>query len=477
MGVLLPLVLGLVVAVAAELRALRQALIAENVLITTMTSQYAAPALAFEDRAGVNRTMETLGHRPELHFAVVYDLSGKVFSAYQSPGAEGPDPAHPPFPEGAHADLSKGIVEVYQPVSYAGTRYGTLHLRSSTRSLSDRIRAYLWGLAAVALGVGVFSLGFAFALQRVISRPIFSLLDATRTVTERGEYTARAAKASDDEIGALADGFNTMIAEIDRRQQALRRSEEALKRSLEELAHTQDELVRTERLAAVGELAAVMAHEVRNPLGAMFNSLENLRRYWEPPPLAAGLLAILREEAERLNCIVEDLLDFARPNPPQLSLQELAPIIASAVEVATCNAPAGRFRVRLQVGPELPPVPMDERMIRQVLLNLVINAVQAMPGGGEIRVLACQDERGGKPWARVNVEDSGPGMPPETAARLFEPFFTTKASGTGLGLAVVRRFVEAHHGDVSVRTGVGQGSDFTVWLPLQPQPGATTSPR
>src|SRR5262249_40563217 len=151
-----------------------------------------------------------------------------------------------------------------------------------------------------------------------------------------------------------------------------------------ELARTQKELVEKERLAAVGELAAVMAHEVRNPLGAVFNALQAIGRKWSPPTEVATMLRIVEEEADRLDRIVEDLLDFARPSLPARAPTALDRVINSAVEVATCAVPTSALDIQLSIDPTLPPVPIDERMIRQALINLLINAMQAMPAGGAI---------------------------------------------------------------------------------------------
>ncbi|MBI3181763.1 MAG: hypothetical protein HYZ28_06435 [Myxococcales bacterium] len=238
-----------------------------------------------------------------------------------------------------------------------------------------------------------------------------------------------------------------------------------LKRSYGTLERTQAELVAKERLAAVGELAAVMAHEVRNPLGVVFNSLGSLRKLLGDVRDGAALLDMMEEEADRLDRIVGDLLDFARPKPPNLLPEALEPIIFGAIETARRAVPNRGVDFQVEVR-GLGAVVMDSRMIRQALVNLLINAVQALPRGGRVRVLASEEARGGEPFARIEVSDDGPGIPSESAMRLFEPFFTTKASGTGLGLAVVRRFVEAHQGEVAVETSPERGTTFRVLIPV-----------
>ncbi len=242
---------------------------------------------------------------------------------------------------------------------------------------------------------------------------------------------------------------------------------EDLRRSYAELARTQEELVKRERLAALGELSAVVAHEVRNPLGVIFNSLGSLRRILKPSGDAAMLLDIVGEEADRLNRIVGDLLDFARPHEPSLQPEPLGDIVRDVVDAAGSDPAATGVEVRTDVADELPLVRADARMIRQALLNLVINGLQAMPKGGSLELTVKPVRRGNQTMVQLDVSDSGPGIPAEFAERIFQPFFTTKASGTGLGLAVVKRIIDAHRGELSVQNRPGGGTTFTLRLPLE----------
>jgi signal transduction histidine kinase len=236
---------------------------------------------------------------------------------------------------------------------------------------------------------------------------------------------------------------------------------EDLRRSYEQLAQAQRQLIEQERLAALGELSAVVAHEVRNPLGVLFNSLGSLRRLVKPEGDARVLLDIMGEEAERLDHIVGDLLDFARPVTPVLQPEPLERVVDEAVAAAVA-AGVGQVVVQREVVAGLPPVPMDARLVRQAVLNVAANAVQAMPHGGRLAVRIRRDAEG----VLLELEDSGPGIPEEIRARIFEPFFTTKASGTGLGLAVVKRIVDGHGGAISVSSGPGGGTVVQLRFPL-----------
>ena len=238
-----------------------------------------------------------------------------------------------------------------------------------------------------------------------------------------------------------------------------------LRQSYADLARTQEQLVQRERLAALGELAAIVAHDIRNPLGAVFNAIGAIRQQANAGGDArlATLLAILEEEASRMNEIVGDLLDFARPVSAALRPERIEPIVTEAIDTATADA-VGPVTVEREVDNDLPPVPVDGRLLRQAILNVAINAVQALgPRGGIITLRMHRDPAG----VRIEIADTGPGIASEHQPRVFEPFFTTRPSGTGLGLTVVKRIVDVHHGETTLRTTDG-GTTFVIRLPTAP---------
>jgi signal transduction histidine kinase len=237
--------------------------------------------------------------------------------------------------------------------------------------------------------------------------------------------------------------------------------------SLEALARAQSELVKRERLAALGELAAVVAHEVRNPLGVLFNSIGSLRTIVdagapaEKLEDARTLLTIASEEAHRLNRIVSDLLQFVRPYEMALLPCSVADLLRDVV-----NETSHARRIHVDVEPDLPLVDMDAGYMRQALLNLLLNALQAQPAAGDVTVRASAEERAGRSSVRIDITDTGPGIPPSVRSAMFEPFFTTKATGTGLGLAIVKRIVDAHGGHLDCDSKT-TGTTFSVSLPVE----------
>jgi two-component system nitrogen regulation sensor histidine kinase NtrY len=222
------------------------------------------------------------------------------------------------------------------------------------------------------------------------------------------------------------------------------RREGELRRSIEDLAATRDRLVREENLAAVGRLASAIAHEVRNPVSMIASAVATARRPETAPDLRAEVFDILAQESQRLQRLTEDFLTYARQRPPQRrrsSLGEALELVAGLV-----RARAEELGIALQVDCQDAPTTADPFQLQQALLNLAMNALEATPRGGALRLAARADSRG----AVFSVEDTGPALSPVVVARIGEPFFTTKPRGTGLGLAIARTIARAHGGEITL---------------------------
>ena len=244
---------------------------------------------------------------------------------------------------------------------------------------------------------------------------------------------------------------------------------------LTELRRMEDAMARAERLAAIGRLAAGVAHEIRNPLAAISGSIELLAQSETPanPADQKELMEIVLREVERLNGLITQLLEFARPPRVDPQPLELAGEVAELVRVFEHDRQLGGARVEL-TAPEPVWIEADQAQLRQVVWNLVRNACEASREGAKVAIeIAAERERG---WARLVVRDHGEGIPVEHRARIFEPFFSTKQGGTGLGLATVHRIVEEHKGSIELEAPAGGGTAFVVRLPLKDAPAATAEP-
>jgi len=253
-----------------------------------------------------------------------------------------------------------------------------------------------------------------------------------------------------DEIGDLGRNFNQMVRQ-------LRES----RMEIERLHRTQ--MSRAEHMATLGEMATGLAHEIRNPLAGIAGVIEIIGRDLPSTSPARAVVKDVRQEIARINHIVTDLLQTARPHPPCVRKSDLNTTIEHAVMLGRQQALAKSVEIALRKDPSLPEVEHDSDQIHQVLLNLLLNALQAIDQNGRITVTL---ERKGDA-AVVKVADNGRGISPDHLPHIFRPFFTTRGEGTGLGLSLVRRVVEDHQGRIDVTSTVGKGTTFSVILPLE----------
>ncbi|HEV2855112.1 MAG TPA: ATP-binding protein [Thermoanaerobaculia bacterium] len=234
-----------------------------------------------------------------------------------------------------------------------------------------------------------------------------------------------------------------------------------------------DRLYRAERLAAVGQLAAGVAHEIRNPLTAIRSTMQYLLRGLDPAEPRYQLVEELLNEVDRINGTVGGLLSLSRSGEIRKSEIDLLEPLASAVQLVQARAAEQGVEVRSALGQGRLPVLGDAGQLKQVFLNLMINALQSMPEGGRLSVGVAPGTApdlhalsGGRPWVEVRIEDTGPGIPPDQLRKVFDPFYTTKGEGTGLGLAICHGIMEQHEGEIHLESEVGTGTAASIRLPL-----------
>ena len=241
-------------------------------------------------------------------------------------------------------------------------------------------------------------------------------------------------------------------------------------RRLERLRAMEERAKGAERLAYVGTLAGRLAHEIKNPLGTLDLNLQLLEEEWQDPqtPKEGRLLKkieVLRAETKRLEEALNDFLRFAKGQKPQFAECDVNALVEDVAAFLEPQATQLNVRVRRSVDPAAPRCMADGNLLRQALLNLMINAHQAMPNGGELMVTTKAVRDG----VLIEVTDTGEGIPPDRIGKIFEAYYSTKKTGSGLGLATTKRIVEEHHGEISVHSEVGKGTRFTIRLPQEPE--------
>ena len=288
-----------------------------------------------------------------------------------------------------------------------------------------------------------------FVLAWLVQRPMVELQEKIALLGEGDLHVSVSFAKRNDEIGDLGRNFNHMVEQL-RESRA----------EIERLHRTQ--MSRAEHLATLGELATGLAHEIRNPLAGIAGVVEIIGRDLPSTSPARAVVKEVRTEIAQINHILTDLLQTARPHPPEIRRSDLNTTVEHAVMLARQQALSKPIEIVLKKNSSLPETEHDSDQIHQMLLNLLLNAIQAIEGQGRITVEI--EERNQS--AAIIVSDTGRGILPEHLPNIFRPFYTTKGNGTGLGLSLVRRIVEEHHGSIDVTSIVGKGSKFVVLLPL-----------
>ena len=287
-------------------------------------------------------------------------------------------------------------------------------------------------------------------LALIVREPMRELEDKITQVRQGSLNVELSFAARNDQFGDMGKAFNDMIRE-------LRENREEIQR----LHRTQ--MSRAEHLATLGELAAGLAHEIRNPLAGIAGVMEIVGRDLPPESPACEVVREVRHEVQHINRIVTDLLEAARPKPLQFRLANLNATAEHAVVFARQQALSKPIKIELIKDEQLPPLEHDPGQIHQVLLNLLLNAIQAIEDEGEVKIRVGSLDT----YATVSVSDSGKGISPENLPNIFRPFFTTKGHGTGLGLSLAHRIIEDHGGLIDVQSKLHSGTTFTIFLPLR----------
>jgi len=321
----------------------------------------------------------------------------------------------------------------------------------------DRKRALLVTRGAILLAMGV---AFWLIMRIHVGRPIRRLVSAMEALGA-GDLASRVVLARRDEIGRLGAQFDAMA---DR----LREARDELLREGERRVELERQIRRQEKLAALGKVTGELAHEVGTPLNVIAGRAEYLQARMDPADPRARDLQIIRTQIDRITETVRRVLAFARSPEPQRRLVAMREVVRTVAEFLRREAAAKGVLLEAAADDSL-KISVDPDQLQQVLVNVLVNALEATPSGGSVRVDARADPVDPS-WAVVAVADTGPGVPPEVLPRVFEPFVTTKGSGrgTGLGLAISRDLVRAHGGDMAIASAPGEGTTVTIRLPLEP---------
>jgi len=350
--------------------------------------------------------------------------------------------------------VSDWFITAYEPIEdIAGRRIGMLYVGVLEEKYTDIQRKVLAVFILITLAGMALATGLGYILADKIIKPVQRLINASQLVSE-GSLTPDIGPISKGEIGLLQNTFKDMVAAMGRRRAA-----------------SEDKIIQSEKQASVGRLAAGVAHEINNPLTGVLTYSHMLLRRKDIAPEVRSDLETIVAATERVRKIVKGLLDFSRQTKLDPEATEINRLVSSTISLLENQALVKGVAIRFHPGENLPLVKLDRSQFQSVLINIIINALDATEPGGNVTVYTATGIYGngaGRKGIEITIADTGCGIPPENLDKLFDPFFTTKAigQGTGLGLSVSLGIVQRHGGNIRVQSEPGKGSRFFIWLAI-----------
>ncbi len=459
--------------VGYELLTFRRTAVRQLSVLGEILAINSTAALAFDNPNDATEILSAVRAEKHIVAACLYDKEGRLFARYP---ANAPVAAFSPAPWVDGYRFVDGYLIGFAPVVQAqgSQRLGTLFLKSDQEAMYERLRLYGGIAILVIAAASLVAYSLSRKLQRQISRPILALAETARAVSDRQDYSVRAKKVNDDELGLLTDAFNHMLGQIQEQNHAL-------KLAYDDLRQTQQVIMQQERLRAVGQMASGIAHDINNAISPASLYAESLLE--REPDLSArsrDYLTMIQRSLDDVAQTVSRLREFYRQREPLLTLTPVMPnrLVEQVVELTRARwgddsqRRGVQIEVKLELAAGLPVILCRESEIREALINLIFNAIDALPTGGTITMRTRLTEPGvtdgvASPRFCIEIADTGPGMDEETKRRCFEPFFTTKGErGTGLGLAMVYGIMERHNAAIEIDSAPGRGTTMRLLFPL-----------
>lgn len=468
----------------------RQTLINDTSSLAQVIGTNSSGALVFDDRRAAEKNLSALHAKPHVFFACIYNRDGKVFATYH-PGSPGPDLV-PPQPQKTGYYFKDKYLFLFHRIYLEEEMIGTVFIQYDLAEIRSRMKQSA-GIVAVIISVAfLLAMLLSILLQRIISEPVLNLAQTARTISQQKDYSVRATKQSQDEIGTLIDGFNEMLAEIQDRDNELKRHKENLEeevaRRTAELENQrtalQDALNRAEQLAIAAEAAnsakseflANMSHEIRTPMNAILGLAELLDSLISDKK-QKNYLETIKSSGKNLLTIINDILDLSKIEAGKMEIHyepvNPYPLFHEIKDIFSLSISRKGLEFVMNIAPDIPEsLLLDDIRLRQILFNLVGNAVK-FTERGQIKLSARKVQHQNGPGTidlLIAVEDTGIGIDPESHDKIFEAFrqqdgqSTKKYGGTGLGLTISRRLAEMMGGTISVQSRVNEGSTFEITL-------------
>ena len=359
-------------------------------------------------------------------------------------------------------------ISAYEPIkNVEGNIIGILYvgmLEKPYIDLRNKVMATFAGMAILSV---IFLLVILFFITSSIIQPLQQMVNATKKIAD-GELSHKVNINFQDEVGQLGHSFNLMTENLRKANDKLvqwgKTLEKRVKERTQELQEIQDSLVRSEKLASLGKMAAGVAHEINNPLTSILINTHLVLEKIEKNSNVRENLSLIADETSRCSEIVKGLLEFSHQNPPEKNYADVNDILNLSIDILKNQVTFQNIKIKKTLDNDLPQIQIDLDKIKQVFLNLMLNAAEAMPDGGSLAIISKLSAN--KRYIKIEFTDTGLGISKENIIKLFDPFFTTKAGGTGLGLAVSYGIIGQHKGKIEVKSQEGRGSTFIIRLPI-----------
>ena len=414
--------------------------------LVALTAVASTNALLTEDLGALAEIIQRVKSQPDVVYCEITDSRGRILGTTHPERLGKELPLLAAIPEQFPLAAGDHILDLQERIRIAGQTVGTVTLGLSTVRMDSALaRTWREGLFFILAALIVGS-GAAWALSLLTTRGLRNMMEAARKIS-RGDLDVQVPANSRDEVGMLAIAFNNMVA--------------SLKQASEDAAQEHERRTQAERLACVGEMSATIAHEIRNPLSAIINSVNLLGGDALNREDRAQVISILNNESRRLNRILGDFLEFAKIRESEPICADLKELIEEIANMLYQDHRTGkRLSLTINCAPDAQTAVFDRDQMRQVLWNLMLNALQSMPEGGELSVLTRRD--GEK--IMVSIADTGCGIAPEFLEKITKPFVTSRKGGTGLGLAIVQRILVQHGTQLGIISHPGVGTEVSFQL-------------
>jgi len=347
---------------------------------------------------------------------------------------------------------SRGILDISKPVALGHEKLGGIRLGFDLKPIEEEIQTVTLRVVGISSAIFVVGSMIIFVITVRIVKPIEGLTVAAKRI-EAGDLQYRVSIQRDDEIGSLAMAFDQMAERLAQRERELKQSQDILRRA--------------DRLSSLGLLTAGLAHEIRNPLVAIRTFTQLLPERYDDAEFREGFQGLALKEVDRICGLINDLLSFARPSRPNVAQENINNVVDGIARILETEAKEKNVEIKRNFPAKLPSVWIDREQMKQVFMNLILNAIQAMKGGGSISIATrpYAKDQGGQ-FVQVEIRDTGVGIPKENIDHIFDPFFTNKDEGSGLGLSISHQIVQEHGGHITVESKVGVGTAFFINIPI-----------